>query len=186
MTIPDVTGEVIVAMPAWSALYQVRDFAMHVQRVEASVDEKPVPIEKLDKQTWRITANGLVTIHYNTFWNDGGPFGTELNVDSAFINPAMVLMYVPNRRNEKVRLTIANFPNWPSGWSVAGTAPFRMTTHHGTAVDGRINSIHWFGADSYHEFTDSPIQLGKLEYFDVPDTQPAVHVVVLGDEWRKQ
>ena len=46
MEIPDVSDEVIVAMPAWNALYQVRDFAMHVQRVNASVGDKPVPIEK--------------------------------------------------------------------------------------------------------------------------------------------
>ncbi|PYU38414.1 MAG: hypothetical protein DMG53_26690, partial [Acidobacteria bacterium] len=36
MTIPDVTGEVIVQMPAWNALYQIRDFSSHVQQVEAS------------------------------------------------------------------------------------------------------------------------------------------------------
>jgi len=72
MEIPDVSGEVIVAMPAWNALYQIRDFAMHVQRVEALVSEKPVPIEKLDKQTWRITANGAVTVRYDTYWDDGG------------------------------------------------------------------------------------------------------------------
>ena len=35
MAIPDVTGEVIVRMPAWNALYQIRDFSSHVQEVEA-------------------------------------------------------------------------------------------------------------------------------------------------------
>ena len=113
MEIPDVSGEVLVAMPAWNALYQVRDFAMHVQRVEALVDKKPVPIEKVDKQTWKITAIGTVSVRYDTFWNDGGPFGTELNADSAFINPAMILMYVPQRRAEEVRVALNSLP---SGW----------------------------------------------------------------------
>jgi len=182
MEIPDVSGEVVVAMPAWNALYQVRDFAMHVQRVEALVGEKPVPIEKLDKQTWKITASGTVTVRYDTFWNDGGPFGTELNADSAFINPAMILMYVPQRRKEEVRVTLGPLP---SGWSLASGAPFHMTTKHGMGDDHRPIEIHWLSASSYDEFTDSPIQLGKLEFFDVPDAQPAVHVVVLGDDWRK-
>ena len=59
MNIPDVKGEVIVQMPAWNALYQIRDFSAHVQRVEAfrGVQES-APIEKLDKQTWRITRHG--------------------------------------------------------------------------------------------------------------------------------
>ena len=70
---------------------------------------KPVPIEKLDKQTWQITANGTVTVRYDTFWNDGGPFGTELNADSAFINPAMILMYVPQRRAEGVSVGLNRY-----------------------------------------------------------------------------
>jgi predicted metalloprotease with PDZ domain len=176
MEIPDVTGEVIVAMPAWNALYQVRDFAMHVQRVEALVDAKPVPIEKLDKQTWRITANGAVTVRYDTYWNDGGPFGTELNTQSAFINPAMILMYVPQRRAEEVAV---NLPDLPSGWGASSGAPMRMTSSFGHPT------LLTFGASSYDELTDCPIQAGKLETFDVPDAKPPVHVAVLGDDWRK-
>jgi predicted metalloprotease with PDZ domain len=177
MEIPDVSGEVIVAMPAWNALYQIRDFAMHVQRVEALVSEKPVPIEKLDKQTWRITANGAVTVRYDTYWDDGGPFGTELTTQSAFINPAMICMYVPNRRNEEVQIHLNDLP---AGWSAAGGAPFFSILAVGRPV------FYTFGASSYDEMTDSPIQAGKLEMFDVPDAQPPVHVVVLGDEWRKK
>ncbi|HEY2819737.1 MAG TPA: PDZ domain-containing protein [Candidatus Acidoferrum sp.] len=176
MEIPDVSGEVVVAMPAWNALYQVRDFAMHVQRVDASVDKKPVPIEKLDKQTWKITANGTVTVRYDTFWNDGGPFGTELNSDSAFINPAMILMYVPNRRNEEVQIYLNDLP---TDWSEASGAPMRFISF------GRPTFLE-YGASSYDELTDAPIQAGRIERFDVPDAQPPVHVVVLGDEWHKK
>ncbi len=176
MEIPDVSGEVVVAMPAWNALYQVRDFAMHVQRVEAVVDSKPAPIEKLDKQTWRITANGTVTVRYDTFWEDGGPFGTELNSDSAFINPAMICMYVPNRRDEEVSLALADMPEV---WNAAGAS---------LQLVERISRAKklTFGAANYDEFTDSPIQAGKIEQFEVPDARPPVHVVVLGDDWRKK
>jgi predicted metalloprotease with PDZ domain len=177
MEIPDVSGEVIVQMPAWNALYQIRDFAMHVQRVEALVSEKPVPIEKLDKQTWRITANGTVTVRYDTFWDDGGPFGTQLNGDVAFINPAMILMYVSDRRTEEVSVSMNDLPD---GWEAASGARFQLSEYVGKA------HALMFGADSYDEMTDAPIQAGKLEQFDVPDAQPPVHVAVLGDEWRKK
>jgi hypothetical protein len=52
MTIPDVTGEVIVRIPAWNALYQIRDFSSHVQQVEAFAGSQKAFIEKMDKQTW--------------------------------------------------------------------------------------------------------------------------------------
>jgi predicted metalloprotease with PDZ domain len=176
MEIPDVSGEVVVAMPAWNALYQVRDFAMHVQRVEALVSGRAVPIEKLDKQTWRITANGTVTVRYDTFWEDGGPFGTELNSQSAFINPAMILMYVPQRRSEEVEVGLMDTP---AEWQAAGAA-MRSVEHAGRAQK------FTFGANSYDDLTDDPIQAAKLEQFDVPDTKPPVHVVVFGDDWRKK
>jgi predicted metalloprotease with PDZ domain len=175
MDIPDVADEVIVQMPAWNALYQIRDFAMHVQRVEATVDGKVMPMEKLDKQTWRITANGTVTVRYDTFWNDGGPFGTELNSDSAFINPAMICMYVPSRRDEESQIYLDDLP---AGWSAASGAPLRFVYLHGGPPVS-------FGAKSYDGLTDAPIQAGRIQRFEVPDAQPPVHVVVLGDEWRK-
>ena len=112
---------------------------MHVQRVEALVSEKPVPIEKLDKQTWRITANGKVTVRYDTYWNDGGPFGTELNTQSAFINPAMICMYVPNRRNEEVQI---NLNDLPAGWSAASGAPYFLVSSFGALT------VFTFGAGS--------------------------------------
>ncbi|HUE43934.1 MAG TPA: PDZ domain-containing protein [Candidatus Sulfotelmatobacter sp.] len=177
MEIPDVSGEVIVQMPAWNALYQIRDFAMHVQRVEALTNGQPVRIEKLDKQTWRITANGTVTVRYDTFWDDGGPFGTQLNGEVAFINPAMICMYVPNRRNEEVRIYLNDLPY---GWGAASGAPFRAVFESGRIV------LFTFGADSYDEMTDAPIQAGRMETFDVPDAKPPVHVFVLGDDWRKK
>ena len=36
MTVPDVHDELTVQMPAWNALYEIRDFSSRIQRVEAS------------------------------------------------------------------------------------------------------------------------------------------------------
>ncbi len=76
MEIPGVKDELKLQMPAWNALYEIRDFSSHVQRVQASVDGKPVPIEKLDKLTWHVKASGTITVRYDTFWDDPGPFNT--------------------------------------------------------------------------------------------------------------
>ncbi len=107
MTIPDVTGEVIVRMPAWNALYQIRDFSSHVQQVEAFAGSQKAFIEKIDKQSWRVKGTGTIKIAYVTYWDEAGPFASQLNSEHAFINPAMILFYVPARCEEEVNLTVS-------------------------------------------------------------------------------
>lgn len=176
MQIPDVQGDVVVQMPAWNALYQVRDFSSHVQRVEAFAGTKSVPIEKLDKQTWRVEANGAIAIHYAIYWDEGGPFATQLNGDHAFINPAMILMYVPERRAEAVQLGIFDVPNQ---WQVAGGSLQTLGESSSPLKFG-------FGASSYDELADAPIEAGKFEEFDVPGLEPPVRAAIHGDDWSKK
>src|SRR5262249_31616169 len=83
--VPNVQGHVDLQMAAWDALYQIRDFSSHVQRVNATADGHAVSVEKLDKLTWRVQGDGLVEVSYDTFWDDSGPFSSQLNAEHAFI-----------------------------------------------------------------------------------------------------
>src|ERR1700690_3526135 len=57
MTIPNVKGSVLVRMPAWDTLYQIRDFAEHMTDFSAaSADGAPLHVTKTDGQTWRVDA----------------------------------------------------------------------------------------------------------------------------------
>ena len=176
MQIPNVTGEVIVQMPAWNALYQIRDFSAHLRGVYAVAGSQDAPIERLDKLTWRIKGSGLITVSYATEWDEAGPFGTQLNSDHAFINPAMILMYVPERRSEKVMLDI---PDAPYPWKVASAQP------NGSFQSSRIR-IFTVEAKSYDALADAPIEIGKFDDFDLPGINPPVSVVVHGDKWKKK
>ncbi len=177
MQIPEVTGEVTVRMPAWNALYQIRDFSAHVQQVQAFVGADIAPIEKLDKQTWHITGNGTVTIRYATYWDEGGPFATQLNGEHAFINPAMILLYVPDRRAEAVHLAL---PDVPESWQAAGTTVLTTVENAGKA------RVFAFDAESYDALADAPIEAGRFEKFQVPDVSPPIWVVMHGDGWKKK
>jgi predicted metalloprotease with PDZ domain len=176
MEIPDVTGEVIVQMPAWNALYQIRDFSAHVREVNAFVGANQAAIEKLDKLTWRIIGNGTITVRYGAYWDEPGPFATQLNTDHAFINPAMILMYVPKRRPEDVKLDLNEIPG---GWVALAALP---------EMDESMGGAHVieFSAASYDAMADAPIEAGKLELFDLPGMNPPVSVVVHGDKWNKK
>jgi len=79
MVIPGVTGEVTVRMAAWNALYQVRDFSSRVQQVEAVAGSEKALVEKVDKQTWRIKGTGTIKISYAVYWDEAGPFASQLN-----------------------------------------------------------------------------------------------------------
>jgi predicted metalloprotease with PDZ domain len=176
MRIPDVNGKVTVQIPAWNALYQIRDFSSHIRQVEAFAGSEKAPIEKLDKQTWSVAGQGTITIRYATYWDDPGPFATQLNTEHAFINPAMILFYVPARRDEQAVLLL-NFAS--ANWRAAGP----LLSEH--AEYGRNHSLI-FRARGYDELTDSPIEAGTFDQFDVPGISPRVSVVVHGNEWSKR
>ena len=176
MTIPDVNGEVVVRMPAWNALYQIRDFSSHVQQVEAFADSQKAFIEKVEKEAWRIKGTGTIKISYATYWDEAGPFASQLNAEHAFINPAMILFYVPSRRDENVSLNVV-FSS--STWRAAGPL---LSRHE--EIGG--NQSVFFKAASYDALADGPIEVGKIDEFDVEGVSSLITVVIHGDNWRKK
>jgi predicted metalloprotease with PDZ domain len=187
MTIPDVADEVTIQIPAWNALYQIRDFGSHIQQVEVRqappqpgshvpIDVAPPSIEKIDKQTWHITGNGTVVVRYATFWDESGPFATQLNREHAFINPAMILMYVPERRSEQVQL---EFVDIPGVWQGGGP---------GIQMLESMGAPRAFGSEfpNYDALADAPIEAGKYEEFQLPGIIPEIWVVIHGDNYKKK
>ena len=175
MEVPEVRGEVKLQMAAWNALYEIRDFSSHVQQVEAYADGQRVDIEKLDKLTWRVKASGTVTVKYATFWDDVGPFNSQLNTEHAFINPAMILLYVPERRAEQSSIVLRDVPD---GWKI-GTAG-KVAAN---SVDG--SRAYTIDAPTYDTLADGPIEASNFEEFTIHDLSPAVHVVIHGDNYKK-
>jgi len=176
MTIPDVTGEVVVQMPAWNALYQIRDFSHHVQQVEAFAGSEMAPVEKLDKQTWRVRGSGTIRIQYAIYWDEVGPFASQLNSEHAFINPAMILMCAPGRRLENVSLSI---PNPPEDW--------RAESGAGVSFESMGRARNFFiEAANYDALSDAPIEVGKFEEFQLTGFKPEIWVVIHGDNWKRK
>jgi predicted metalloprotease with PDZ domain len=184
MVIPDVTDQVTVQIPAWNALYQIRDFSAHIQRVEAlqgpgdtvnAPSSSPAPIEKVDKQTWRVSAHGTVTIRYASYWDETGPFATQLNTEHAFFNPAMILMYVPERRAEAVQVSLSGAA---PQWKVASAQDFQASS---TAERNFAASF-----SDYDALADNPVEVGKFEEFTLDGLTPEVRVVIHGDGYQKK
>jgi predicted metalloprotease with PDZ domain len=175
MKVADVSGGLTVQLPAWNALYQIRDFSAHVRQVEAHAGTASAAVEKVDKQSWKIRGDGTIEIEYSAYWDEPGPFATQLNVDHAFINPAMILFYVPGRTAERVSVSLSELPG---SWHAA--SPLKLDCDSG----GKRACVEQ--APSYDVLADSPMEAGKFEQFDVPGVAPAVHVVVHGEKWDKK
>ena len=173
--VPDVTDHLDLQMAAWDALYQIRDFSSHVQRVSATANGQNVTIEKVDKLTWRLSATGTIKVSYDTFWDEPGPFSTQLNSEHAFINPAIILFYIPDRRRESVVLTVSDAP---SDWKAASSA---LAKSESTPPSSQFT----FAAPGYDAIIDAPIELSNFQEFTLPDISPRVRVVIHGDDWKK-
>ncbi|HEY8714506.1 MAG TPA: hypothetical protein VIM00_03955, partial [Candidatus Acidoferrum sp.] len=185
MRIPDVEDHVVVQTPAWNALYQIRDFSAHIRRVEAFASEshegatdpdQSAAIEKIDKQTWRVTAHGTVTIRYDTYWDEPGPFAAQLTQEHAFINPAMILMYVPDRRSEAVGI---DFGDIPDAWNAGGP---------GILAHESMGGVRRFSGDfaNYDELADAPIEAGKFTTFQLAGLTPDIIVIVHGTNFKQK
>jgi predicted metalloprotease with PDZ domain len=183
MRVPNVHDRVLLQIPAWYALYQIRDFASHIMQVTAKDEAgRALPIVKLDKQTWQITGSGTLTVNYPIFWDDPGPFASQLNLDHAFLNLAMVLLYIPDRRAEDARLAFADMPeNWRvavelEAVGASGSAGGSPTS---VAEGGRRSGA--YVAPSYDALVDAPVELGSFDEFRIEAGGKPIRIVVHGD-----
>jgi predicted metalloprotease with PDZ domain len=175
MEIPNASKETAVALPAWNALYQVRDFAYRVREVGVrwgKGESAPVNLIKSEKNTWRISVaapGGTLGISYSILWDDPGPFNSQFDEHHAFINLAEILMYVPERRNEDSEVT---FEDMPAGWHIA------VELAAGRAEDS-------FLAPSYDTLVDAPVEAGRFNEFSFDEDGAHFRVVVDSKESKR-
>jgi predicted metalloprotease with PDZ domain len=175
-----------VAMPAWNALYQIRDFAYRVRDVKAAAYEKgfathlrPISTLPIDKDTWNLelSSNAAAqpdiagfTVTYSVEWNDPGPFDSQLDEHHAFLNLAEVLMYAPNRRSEPVEV---RFDDVPADWKlIAELRP-------GPEPDSFI-------APNYDALVDEPVEAGKFGEFDFDEDGAHFRVALDGKGYNQR
>jgi predicted metalloprotease with PDZ domain len=176
MEVPVQGRELTTALPAWNALYQIRDFAERVRDVSAicpTLEAVPLTVRKTDKQDWQISSPNQCTpgdrntfvVRYSILWNEPGPFDSQLNAHHAFLNLAEILMYVPSRRAENVKV---QFENIPPGWQAAG------------ALISGANSA--YAAGSYDDLVDAPVEVGVFNKFNFESDGASISVVFDGKE----
>ena len=166
ITVSDPTpNEQFLRLPAWiSGSYLVRDFAGNVQNERADIAGRPVPMDKVDKSTWRIPTKGIkdgevLHVFYEVWAFDNSVRTAYLDECRGFFNPGCVFMEVLGIKPEKKISVMIRQPEdqtraEQSDWSVA------------TALK-RAKGTERFGwglyeASDYDELIDSPVELGTF------------------------
>ncbi len=164
------TGDVVLDMPVWNALYQVRDFAANVEDLRATdASGRRLPVVKEKTSEWRVSAAGpCVVAEYDIHLDAPGPFGSQLSVDHGFFNWAMVLMYSPSTRSRSMSVQLLDVP---ANWSLRDLNIF------GEAPAGNVEQAVGV-AHSYDELVDSPVEVGVFRTYDFQQDGATYHIAV--------
>jgi len=164
MEVPNLDGSLEFDMPAWNALYQIRDFASRIEELHATTPSGGVVLlTRLTPHSWRAgPVSGTLLLDYSILWDEPSPFSSDISDDHAFINPATVLLYAAARRSEDVSL---DFTAIPSCWRIA------------TALDPGPSSSS-FVAANYDALAQGPIELGTFDEFTLRVADRPIRIVV--------
>lgn len=166
----------LLSLPAWvPGSYLVRDYARHVVRLEAESAGGPVPVNKIDKHTWRVSpAPGPLICRALIYAADTSVRGSWLDGQMGFFNGVCLLFRVHGREHLPGVVHV-DPPEAPAGaeWRVATS--FRRLT--GTRYEAGA-----FEARDYEDLIDHPVLMGCLRTleFSVAGV-PHVLAVVGGD-----
>ena len=166
-------GKRTLDMPVWNALYQVRNFAANVEDVRAQdASGASAAVRNTKTSEWEITApSGCIVVSYDVYLNVPGPFGSVLNADRAFFNWAMVLMYSPTLRTQRMSLRLLDVPD---------TWALRDVHVLGGAEPGKVSQVVGV-ASNYDALVDSPAEAGALQQAEFKEDGASYHVVVDGN-----
>ncbi|MDJ0939279.1 MAG: peptidase M61 [Woeseiaceae bacterium] len=152
---PDASGQRF-RMPAWiPGSYMIRDYARNVVSIRAESDGLDVPLEKLDKSTWRAEpVDRPLTLVAEIYAYDDSVRGAHLDTTHAYFNGPCVFFAVVDQEDADCTVDI-EAPDKPVGqdWRVA------------TSMRRDGAEAYGFGryrAADYAELIDHPVEIGEL------------------------
>ncbi|GAB2942499.1 PDZ domain-containing protein [Hymenobacter coalescens] len=147
-----------VKMPVWApGSYLVREFAKNVEDFAAQSGGKDLQVEKINKNTWRITHPGQkdFKVRYRVYANELSVRTSFLDASHGYLNGTSVFMYPEGQKQLPAQLEVRPHEGWKevsTSLKPAGAGP-----------------SYTFVSSNYDELADSPIEIGnhKVLSFDV-------------------
>lgn len=149
LRVPSPSAEQLVSLPAWiPGSYLVREFARHLSALAARQGGREVPLEQIDKATWRARCTGRTALElsYRVYAFDTSVRAAFLGAGRGFFNGTSLCLRVHGREAEPHALSLGKLP---AGWQVATSMPRSARAGEFRAVD-------------YDELVDHPFELGPF------------------------
>jgi predicted metalloprotease with PDZ domain len=148
-----------LSMPAWTpGIYAIRDHARNVQRLEAlSPQGQVLEIQKIDKQTWRVTkpADANIDVRYQVF-------SSNLTDEMGDLTGAALFLYAAGHTGLPAEVGF----DLPGGWRVY------------TGLEGRSNR---FRAPNYHALAEAQAFLGQFKVLEFETVGRVPHRIIFSD-----
>ena len=159
-------------LPSWiRGSYLVRDFAKHVLNLRAESRGVALPIERIDKRSFRVLARSApLTLSYQVYAFDASVRKAYLDAHRGFFN-ASSLCYRPegvDASDYEIEILRPD-PAICARWKLATTLRSVSVDHDGF---GR------YRAGSYEELLDNPVEMGDFRRIDF-DVDGIPHAYVL-------
>ncbi|MBC7834020.1 MAG: M61 family metallopeptidase, partial [Phycisphaerales bacterium] len=173
MRIAAVAGDLEIAMPVWRpGRYALIEPAASIRWITAATAGTsnepgfPLPIEKLDKATWRVSAPADptdVVITYELYASSLNDRTRHVDDTHAFLSPSTVFLYPVEWRAQPLRVRFEPLPN---DWQIA------TSLEADPAVPNAVTALN------YDTLVDSPIEIGLHESFTFTAGGKPHHVVI--------
>ena len=144
-----------VSLPVWiPGSYLVREFARHLNHLQASQGGRPCPVRQADKSHWDIDCDPgqPLLLHYEVYAFDNSVRTAWLDAQRGFFNGTSLLLRVHGQQQARHALTILPVAEAP-GWRLA-------TAMTPARVDAR--GFGRYLADGYDELVDHPVEMGQF------------------------
>ncbi|MCS7079996.1 MAG: PDZ domain-containing protein [Chloracidobacterium sp.] len=152
-----------VALPAWTpGSYEILNHAKNLFDLTAQTpDGKPLPVQRRDKQTWRVTCRNqpTVVLRYSVLCDRQSVDSNWLGDDYGQLVGAATFLYLPDSRRLPATLTL----RLPPGWQAA--VPLNQRPEGD------------YAAESYDALIDAPLLVGRLTRLDFTVRDKPISVV---------
>jgi predicted metalloprotease with PDZ domain len=169
--LPQAAAHQVFSLPAWlRGSYLVRDFAKHVLKLRASAGGRPVPVERIDKSSFRVAGGGALRLDYEVHAYDSSVRKAWLDPRRGFFNGSSLFYCPQGFENAVFEIDIARpDPALCPGWKLA-------TALEAVQVDGQ--GFGRYRAAGYEELIDSPVEMADFKRIDF-DVDGVPHALIL-------
>ncbi len=149
-------------LPVWiPGSYLIREFARHVEALEATVDGQPVSVKKISKSRWQLgnDAHGQLRLRYRVYAFDLSVRGSCVDAQRIHVNPATCCLVVAGLERQPHQVVLARPPGFEAAELVCALPATALD-----ATTAASRGWQWQAPD-HATLIDSPFEVARVVRF---------------------